>query len=160
MFFSQVLNLLEAYIAGNDKDCIVWHVAGLVVVAKVFFTHGLKDFTVTNYRQPVGMNQKSLFKGGSGKFAVWVVKSHVNFPQDHVTFLGNLLRRQCGMECDVCQDIKKSTQGLGWPVNVVNRALEACVGIDVPPGFLSLLTDGMTGSSFRSLEEHVFKVMG
>ena len=88
-----------------------------------------------------------------------IVLAHVHFAADDLEFLGQFVRRQRRVLHDVAQNIDRRGRAGVRHVNVIDRAVEARVGVHVTAGFLHLLVNAAAGARGGALEEHVFEHM-
>ena len=145
------------HIAGDDEE----HVVGRIFLAIITVDVVGLDF-VENVR--VADNGEAIRTAGVGGHeqaaagaAIGIVDVHVHFAADDVHFLGQFIRRQRGVLHDVAQNIDgRARAGVGH-INMIDRAIEAGVGVHVTADFLHFLIDAAAGAGGGAFEEHVFE---
>jgi len=105
----------------------------------------------------VRMRPKRRRKQGFAETLIGVVMRHRDLAQNHVALAGDLVGGQCRVQRSVGEQVDRDGDMLRGQVDVVDRAVESRVGVDVAAMRLDRRTDLATGASLRALEQHVFE---
>ena len=149
--------LVVLHIAGYDVEAIIGRIFFRVIIADVFRLKFVENIKIADDREAVGAFGVSGFKQPAAGAAAGVILAHVHLAADHIEFLGQVVRRQRGVLHDVAQYINsRDGAGVGH-VNMINRAVEAGVGVHVAPGLLHFLINAAPGARGRAFKKHVFQ---
>ena len=105
-----------------------------------------------------------LAEGGRKKLlaepVIRVVLPHVDLAQDDVALANHLVGGQRGVQHGISEHIDGDASMLGRDVDVIHRAVEGRVGVEVAAVRLDGQGDFATRAPLGALEQHVFEEMG
>ncbi len=145
------------HVAGDDVEHVVRRVFFRVVIADVFRLQFVEDVGVADDGETIRAFRVGGLKQPPPGAARGIVVTHVHFAADDVKFLREFIRRQRRVLHDVAQNIYRRGRAGVRHVNVINRPVEARVGVHVTARFLHFLINARAGARRRALEEHMFE---
>lgn len=89
-----------------------------------------------------------------------IILVHVHFPEDHLLFFFQLVRRQRGMLHNVAEHIHRHRGSCIRCANPINGAVEGGISVHVPARLLHFLVDAAGGTRGGAFEQHVLQDVG
>ena len=150
-------DLVALHVTGDDVEHIIRRVFLVVIAADVVRFEFVEDVGIANDGEAIRAFDVGDFKQPSARAAARIVLAHVHLAADDVHFLRKFSRRQRRVLHDVAQNINRLHRAGVRHVHVIDRAVEAGIGVHVTAGFLHFLINAAAGPRGRALEQHVFE---
>ena len=97
------------------------------------------------------------FKQPPARAPTRIVMAHIHLAADDIHLLAQLIGGQCGVHHDVAKNVDGDLRARVRHVDVIDRAVEGCVGVHVTAFILHLFVDDARRAIRGALEEHVFE---
>ena len=146
-------------IPGNHRETTVRRVAGAVVADQILVADRIEQMPVPDDRMAARIEGVHRGEKQPRGDVVRIIEAHVDFPADDVLFLLELGLRQCRIENQPGEGLEENRQRGGRPVDVIDGAVEAGVGVPVAARRLHGVCEGVPVVVAGALEDHVLEEM-